>query len=308
MIKFMMFMGVVGCGIFCYMIYNWIMIPRSKRDVKRTAANLKVLQNSSDFQVKRRQALTKALADLFRELRVFPWTKRYLSTVNRVLAGLDKKIDDRPMTVDDVYAKQCLTAFVPVLMGIGACMFLSVATGKVNLIGLVAVFGMPIGYRIPLDNLKAELQKDQVEAMSQFHEFYDLYYCQFVREENNLLLMDVVANFIPLANRSLRRILERFLIDLESGEEIALNKLADRYPDNQRIHKFVTIALMRMQGDRAAYDVMKSFRAEQAQDIQLARVADLDNRCKKANNVVNGVMMVLLVCFMIMMCVAVLTS
>lgn len=308
MVNFLMFAGVVSCGIFMYMIYNWIVIPRSSRDVKRTAANLQELKKSNNFQVKKRQALVKALADLFRDLRIFPYTKRYVQTVNRVLAGLDEKVDGKPMTVDYVYVKQCLYSLIPIGAAIFGFMFLTVATGKPQPIAFVAIVFMPIAYKIPLNNLEEKLHMEQMEAMSQFHEFYDLYYCQFIREENNLLLMDVVSNFIPMANKALRRMLERFLIDLETGEEVALNKFNDRYPDNQRVHKFVSIALMRMQGDVAAYDVMKSFRAEQYQEIKMARVADLNKRVKRGSDVVTTVMMVLIACFMIVMCAAVLTS
>lgn len=189
-------------------------------------------------------------------------------------SGMDEWNDVSP---EEIHFNQLMYATIFVF----ACVVLSLKI-PFALIGLLGTYAI---YRIPIASLVEKYNQSVKEIGFQFPDFYDTVYCQYSKRDNTLLLSDVVLSFVPIANNSFKRLLKRFLIDLESGEEYALRKLDMRYSTSPVIHKFCSIMRLRLKGDEAAYLSMHVLRETLQQDVKDWMLEDLRKREKRGATV-----------------------
>lgn len=182
-------------------------------------------------------------------------------------AGMD---DWNAITPEELHFTQIMYAGIFVF----ACVVLSLKF-PVALLGLLGTYFV---YRIPVIALADKYNKVVKEIHFQFPDFYDTVYCQYIKKDNTLLMSDIVIAFVPIANSSFKKLLKRFLIDLESGEEYALRQLDLRYSTSPVIHKFCSIMRLRLKGDEAAYLSMHVMRENLQHDVKDWMLSDLHRR------------------------------
>lgn len=185
-------------------------------------------------------------------------------------AGLD---DWNDITPEELHFNQLMYATVFIL----ACIVVSFKF-PIALIGLLGTYAV---YRLPIVSLSDKYNQAVREILFQFPDFYDTVYCQYSKRDNSLLMSDIVLAFVPIANNSFKKLLKRFLIDLESGEEYALLQLDKRYSTSPVIHKFCSIMRLRLKGDEAAYLSMHVMRESLQHDVKDWMLEDLRKREKR---------------------------
>lgn len=292
MFRFFLILGCVFGVVTSWRIWSWARMYRSRNGINVARRTRDRLKRGSKYSKSRKQTLVALTADVLRETKIFPFTAAYEEEVNKIIVAMDKRIDDELMTVNHLYLQQCLCAFGS--LGIAVLMIMAqyVSSGEFVPVWFALVLAAPILFKIPLWNMRSEFVKEQKFAMSQWLEFYNMYYAQFA-QENYGLLIDVVDNFLPLANSALSKILKRFRMDLDTGgDEYALDRLKNRYRDNMRIHKFVSVALMRLNGDKSALDMMRSVQDDLLAEENLAYEKYIEFQEKKAAGMINIVIFV----------------
>ena len=201
----------------------------------------------------------------------------------RYIITTDKRVDGALISPEHIYVQQCLTCFLVIIVSLILALF-----NKMFILGCLACIPL---WKIPLDNLKEKHHDNNVEIAKQFSKFYDLYYCQFISRTCTKKIIDICESFMPQANEAMRKMLERFTIDLEQDEKFALNELDYRYSDNRYIHKFCSIAKVRLQGDEAAFSSLVSFRDEIQNEIKLNEKRQLEKRIRTENMVIGFMLM-----------------
>lgn len=182
-------------------------------------------------------------------------------------AGID---DWNAVTPEELHFNQTMYAGLYIFI----CVILSLKF-PILLLGLLATYFI---YRIPVISLSDKYNQAVQEIHFQFPDFYDTVYCQYIKKDNVLLLSDIVTAYAPIANASFKKLLKRFLIDLESGEEYALRQLDLRYSTSPVIHKFCSIMRLRLKGDEAAYLSMHVMRENLQSEVKEWMLNDLHKR------------------------------
>lgn len=180
-----------------------------------------------------------------------------------------------------------------------SCVFVSLIW-KFALIGLL---GSYIIYKRPVSKLKEKYELGLKEVAFQFPAFYDTVYVQYQQHDASVLMSDIVSSYIPIATGAFKRLLKRFLIDLEQGEEQALRKLDERYGDSTLLHKFCSILRLRLKGDEASFLAMSTFRESLQAEVRDWMLTDLEKRKKTANKVtvimVTGILAVVMIVYFV---------
>lgn len=270
--------------------YRWQRMPRKKRVIKKSFSICSRISRTSRTALNLSDRKVHLLADIYRGLRIFPYSKEYEDEVNKMFTALDSKSNGKTKNADYLYTQQCHVSLLSIVFALMAVAAMSLAFKRYMPHGFLVILTGPILFKIPLWLLRSEFMDSQLTAMSQWIEFYNMYSAQFLQVETRVLLIDVVDNFLPLANPQLAKILKRFRIDLDNyGEAKALDFLKYRYIDNVKIHKFVSVAKMRAGGDKAAFDLIRSVQAELLAEEELAYTQDLQSRLNKASKAMTRV-------------------
>lgn len=180
-----------------------------------------------------------------------------------------------------------------------ACLLLSLMW-KYALIGLLGSYAI---YKIPINKIKGKYEAGMKEITFQFPAFYDMVFVQYNKRDANILMSDIVSAYIPITTGVFKRLLKRFLIDLEQGEDYALKNLDERYNDSPLIHKFCSIMRLRLKGDEASYLAMTTFREALQASVRDWMLADLEKRKKTANKItffmVSGILAIVMIVYFI---------
>lgn len=291
MFRFLLAIGVIVAIVIAVKSYSWKRMPRKSGALaKAMETRNRINKNSRDNQ-RKKDRMIHLSAEIFREMKIFPYSQGYVEEVNKMMTALDMRVNGKPMTVDHLFVKQCLLSFSSLGVAVMVVVAMSIAFGSFMSIGFLAVLSAPVLFKIPLLMLRSDFKEEQLSAMSQWLEFYNMYYSQYIQKENSVLLIDVVDNFLPLANPQLGKLLKRFRTDLDNGgDEYALDRLKNRYQDNVRVHKFVSVAKMRMTGDASSFDLMRSVQDELLAEEELAYEKDLKHKLQLSSTGVDTVL------------------
>lgn len=189
------------------------------------------------------------------------------------LCGLLDAIDwngEGKMEPEDVYFQQLTLSLVFVLL----CVLVGFWVRPAFLFVLLT----PLVYGYPVQKLKGAVQRETTQILFEFPDFFDVVYSQYSVKNTNILLVDVVESYQSVAGTSFRRMLKRFLIDLEQGEDRALYLLDRRYQNQPVIHKFASTMRKRLRGEEASFVAMYHFREALQTEVKDWMLSDLDKR------------------------------
>lgn len=291
MIPILCLIAVIVAIVTAIRLNSWQRMARSSVGMTHTLELTRRIDKTTTAQQEKNQRIKAIVADIFKDIKIFPYSDDYQREVNQMLVALDKKDQfGKHLTVDDIFVQQCLWSFSSIGIGFLLTLAMSISFGGFTAAGMLAVLTAPFLFHVPLMNLRSEFKESQLIAMSQWLEFYNMYYTQFMMKDSTAQLPDVIDNFLPLANTELTKILSIFKNDLTTHEvEVALDKLKKRYPSNTRIHKFVSVAKMRQANDEGAFDMMKSVQEDYIAEENLAYTKELKWRLQKAGFITNVV-------------------
>lgn len=181
-----------------------------------------------------------------------------------------------------------------------------VATAVVALIAgiiwrplFLLLLACPIMFNLPVTRIRSIVTADEKQMRFEFPDFYDIVYVQYREHTSNVLMSDIVEQYIPIAGPAFRNMLRRFALDLPSGEDYALEQLDKRYLNNQTIHRFTSVMRQRLKGEEASYVAMDHFRETLQADVHDWMAADLERRKATAARLTGILVMVLLSVVMI---------
>lgn len=207
------------------------------------------------------------------------------------IVGVSKKFSDDIHAMVGESEDETKRILTPEEIRFNQLMWVSIYTLAVIVISLVfkyallALFAIPIIYGIPVSKLKGQSKEELEQIIFQFPDFYDAVFCQYSKRNVNILLADVVESFLPISNSAFKKMLKRFLIDLESGEDYALRQLDTRYNTSPTIHKFCSIMRLRLKGDETAFLSLQVFRESLQADVKEWMMNDLNKRKGQGNKI-----------------------
>lgn len=269
-------------GLFCYYIITHNTERRSSATKNFSQKRIKHLRTSvSERETRRKLAQITAVANLMRKVWVIGYSHDREEQIKLLLSATDKRDDSgRLITAEEIYIKQLTIAMVAIGIGVVLMPIMSPFTV------VIAIALSPALMSIPLSSLKDEQIELSSAVSSQFLDFYKVYYVQFIRTDVTNTLSNVVQSYIPRASESFKKVLSRFVSDLDSGEEFALTQLDSRFPTNAKVHKFVTIAKARNKGDEACFDSMRAFLNEMEEQRDAFYEEDLAKREAQISRIV----------------------
>lgn len=275
---------IIGSLAFAYwQLWKYLFSPRSssidKATLKRVEHMKKVTSGNKAHQ--RREIIAKLYA-VIAEVPGMSIKSHTKEDYARYIITTDKRVDGALVSPEEIYTQQVLIVFGITIV----CLILTIFN-KFFIFGILLGF---VCWKIPVDNMKDVYQKNAKEIVKQFSEFYDLYYCQFISKDCVKKIYDICQSFMPIANPIMKKMLDRFMIDLEQDESFALRELDYRYSDNKYIHKFCSVAKVRLQGDDAAFSSLTAFREELQTERKLSMRRQLERRTKLASAVIGGML------------------
>lgn len=280
--------GIIGlyCGL-CWYILTHHTERRSGSVRNLSQKRLRNLKSSiSERETRHKLSQIIAIANL---MRLIPWigyNKDREEQIRVLLSAVDKRDENGRLIIpEEIYLKQLLVAGG--IIGVG--FVLSVMMHPMLVLAAIAI--APIAMRFVLTDMQDEQNVISNAVSSQFLPFYKVYYVQFIRKDVTSTLANVVQSFIPQADQNFKKVLSRFLSDLDSGEEYALAQLDSRFPTNAKVHKFVTVAKARNKGDEACFDSMRAFLNEMEDQQDAFYDNDLRNRLSKIEQLVMAYLM-----------------
>lgn len=124
----------------------------------------------------------------------------------------------------------------------------------------LALIGMPFVFNIPLSRINFGVSDEEWYLVTEFRNFFNIYYVQYVRVGANIRLLDVVKSYSSTAPPEMQLFCNRLITDLSNSESVALRNLDRRYVKNADIHRFCSIAQLVSNGDANSDKVIESFR------------------------------------------------
>lgn len=269
-------------GLICYYVLTHHTERRSSSTKNFSQKRIKHLRTTvSERETRRKLAQVNAIANLMRGVWVIGFSKEREEQIKLLLSATDKRDQNgRLITAEEIYIKQLIIALTTIAIGVVLTLFFGIFTV------VVAIALCPTLMNIPLTSLRDEQIELSSAVSSQFLDFYKVYYVQFIRRDVTNTLSNVVQSYIPRASESFKKVLSRFVSDLDSGEEFALTQLDNRFPTNAKVHKFVTIAKARNKGDDACFDSMRAFLNEMEEQRDAFYEEDLAKREARISRIV----------------------
>lgn len=202
---------------------------------------------------------------------------------NRLIVVSNKMLDGKLILAEDLFVQCCTRGMRYVLIVVAVAVFFHPA--------IIALAVLPVIAHKPISDLNESIEANSSEIRSQITDFYNMYYCQFRQEHPTLPLIDVCQNFTPIANHSMKTLLERFISDLEVNEEKALMDLSKRYRHISEVNEIVVVMLGRMRGDFSSIIALDSLMSK----IRQRRIDKADKINDRNRVVLNSITYAMLV-------------
>lgn len=120
----------------------------------------------------------------------------------------------------------------------------------------------PFVFQLPMLSISASTEEEEEMLVTEFQNFFSVYYVQYKRLGTGLRLSDVVQSYKNLAPYEMATFISRLEVDLASGEAHALKMLDRRYCHNPDVHRFCALAATVSRGDARADKIVESFQTE----------------------------------------------
>ena len=270
--------------------------PASKAGLGRVQKKMEALNKefnpNSSQDIKTRRSLVDRLIDL----PVIGLGERKRLEIAHALDAIEWRPENN-VAVEDVYFMMITNAIITAAASIIAALF-----WRPFLLGLLFVF---VTYNIPVSNLTRIMSEDEKQITYEFPDFYDIVYVQYREHETNVILADVVDQYLPVAGPAFRNMLRRFAMDLPSGEDFALERLDKRYQHSRIVHRFSSVMRQRLKGEEASFVAMDHLRESLQADVRDWMLNDLEKRKAVAGRctgiltmvILSVVMIVYFICF-----------
>lgn len=248
-----LFLIAIIAIILCVLIYTWMFTPRKGSVQSKSAKARKRIDRGISFRENQKALQAKIdIANFWGKLPGISFTQADKDELQKLILAVDKRTkDDRLMLPEEIYCVQLLIAlciFVVCLV----LMFIS----PFCILGILVI---PFCMRIPVKALESERKAFATALADEFLSFYTLYYVQFVQPDNTTTLSNVIISYLPRASIEVKKILKVVDSDTAKGEEFALKRFDQRFPDSPKVHKFCAVARARIKGDESCYEAMNSF-------------------------------------------------
>lgn len=265
----------------CYIIYKWLFTPRQKKvvrvSIKRSQQVDKVLSYHENEKVTKMKV---SIANFFGNMPIIRLSPEDRDEIHKLIISIDKRVKSgRLLLVEEFYFNQLLIA--------GAILLVSVLGVIITPFTLAGILLIPFGMRIPVMILRSERNQFALSLANEFLDFYRLYYVQFIRPDNVTTLSYVINSYMPAASIEVKKILKVVDGDLGKGEEYALKRFDQRFPDSPKVHKFCTIAQARIKGDDTCYETMRTFLALLQEEHDVYFNNERQKRENRLNFIVN---------------------
>lgn len=203
-------------------------------------------QREVNVVVSEKSKKVKLFSELFKKLKIFPFSDDVRDEYIELIARLDVKDKNGYRKVpEEFYVQSCFNV-ISLVVGCLGCFWLAKISGEtlLNLISLIALIMIPVVYRMPLTTLRKDKKKNIVEIDKDMIEFISMFYYRFSNEKIEFDLDDLIDSFLPLANKDMYRMLVRFQLDIRGlGDANALNILHRKYGDSAFVPTFCNVAL-----------------------------------------------------------------
>lgn len=278
--------------LFASFIWNSFFVGKQKSDAKQKtknrlfSVNEKIDEGKPDFW----SDYKTKIINQYKYVPILGLTEHNRSYLQLLIEAAETD-NVRNKTPEEVHFDQLMYLAIYLL----GCIVVSLIW-KFALIGVLASY---VIYKMPVSKIKGVYEIGIKEITFQFPAFYDSIFVQYNKREANVLMSDVVSAYIPIATGAFKRLLKRFIIDLEHGEEQALRNLDARYGDSPLLHKFCSILRLRLKGDEASFLAMSTFRDSMQAVVKDWMMADLEKRKKTASRITVIMVTVILAIVMI---------
>lgn len=148
-------------------------------------------------------------------------TKAQEREYRRYVDRLNLKWDNEPLDPRLIRVDQYFYLLIFVLIALIAFSFN-------QFIGVALLIVSPLGYKIPIIDMKEKIDKVDAAISREFNSFYSVVYYQFRKQ--NKMLSSVVRDYLPNASPEMAFELKIFMQNLTKGEEYALIELRKRLP------------------------------------------------------------------------------
>lgn len=280
--EFLIVGGATALAIlFCYLIYKWVFTPRRSSIVRSSLRRSEHVDKTISYRENQKVIKMKiSFAEFFCNIPLVKMTQDDRDEIQKLLLSVDKRVKSgRMMLVEEFYFNQLMIAGIIFIL----CVF-GVFLTPLTLAGLLII---PVAMRIPVKILKAERDDFAVALADEFLAFYKLYYVQFIRPDNTTTLSHVINSYLPSASVEVKKILKVLDGDLGKGEEYALKRFDQRFPDSPKVHKFCAVAMARIKGDETCYETLKSLLTLLQEEHDVFFNNEREKRERKLNTTVN---------------------
>lgn len=238
---------------FCVLMYKWMFTPRKKSVQSHSSKNRKNIDSGINFRENQKALQAKLdIANFIGKMPVVGFSDRDREEIQKLILAVDKRTQSgRLMLPEEIYCTQLLIALCVVVV-CAIAMFISPLC-------IVGVLVAPFLMRIPVRSLESDRKSFALALADEFLSFYKLYYVQFIQPDNTTTLSYVINSYLPSASLEVKKILKVVDGDLAKGEEFALKRWDQRFPDCPKVHKFCSVARARINGDETSFETMRSF-------------------------------------------------
>lgn len=140
------------------------------------------------------------------------------------------------------------------------------------------LLAIPMAFKIPYLSIMAGDAEIEETLVTEFPNFFSVYYVQFKRVGTSVRLADVVQSYKNLAPYEMKTFISQIEQDLSSGESHALKNLDRRYCHNPDVHRFCALAATVSRGDARAEKIVESFQTELEHNTTQRRRAIVQKR------------------------------
>lgn len=279
---------VIGV-LFCMLVYKWLFTPRKSKAVRRSSKRIKKTASRIGLRESQKALNQKiAIANLFRHVPLVRLTDDDKDELHALILAVDKRAKDgRLLLPEEIYIWQLAIAGIAFL-----AIVLTMLITPLTVFGILAI---PMLMRIPVRMLESERAQCAAALADEFLAFYKLYYVQFIQPDNTTTLSHVINSYLPSASVEVKKILKVVDGDLAKGEEFALKRFDQRFPDSPKVHKFCSVARARLKGDKSSYEALKSFLDVLIEEHDVYFDREKVKRERRLSNLVTSFLMVSMV-------------
>lgn len=252
----MVLITVVTCVVLIIifaLLWHNMFSPRT-RTAKKTIrlGRDKVKESISISENLRKNLKYKRISDALNMIPFGVLTEEKRKQINAALTAI-RSGEGIIKTAEEIHVEQYMfLAFYLVVVAVFVCLVSPACS--------LLLIGMPFVFNLPLSRINFGVSDEEWYLVTEFRNFFNIYYVQYKRVGANVRLLDVVKSYSSTAPPAMQLFCNRLITDLSNSESVALRNLDRRYVKNADVHRFCSIAQLVSNGDANSDKVIESFR------------------------------------------------